>query len=146
MSGFFSVMLNFRCLETSKDVKQVTRYMGCATHFLSLPPDLPPPCLQPWEGDLHQQNFLCLWLQIRLVQWGTLAGDQKRKRSDFCLCFLGFIPASLLCKGCVPEPKVTALIRHLPLQALSFQVLAAFLLITEHCSTSFNFLVSCLHT
>lgn len=84
-----------------KHVPRATGYMVCAAGFLSASPYL----FSTLGGWPASTNSLCFWPQIGLVQWGAMAGDQRRERSEVGLCFPGFFPAELLWAGCNPEPK-----------------------------------------
>lgn len=79
MNGLVGDMLNLKCLETSKDVKQATGYMGCATAFLSASPAFSPHCLQPWEVHLQQTSPFAFGFRLGRFNGSNCRGSKEEK-------------------------------------------------------------------
>lgn len=111
------------------------RFSFCVSSLLStLPAAL--------GGSPAANKSLCFWLSVGSVQWGAIAEDQRRERSEAGLYF----PGSSL-KSC----WLTATLNQMSLlfskslthQALSLQGPVVLLLVSEYCATSSNFPMFC---
>lgn len=133
-------MLNLRCLETSKDVKQVTGYMGCTAHFLPALQTLSPPYLQPREADLHRQTPSASGFRLGVVSGQHWQEKEEWGRSLFSWPLSRRVAVGLA--ACLNQ-RSSLLWGGSAYQVLCLQSRAAFLLVPEYCAASNNFPIFC---